>query len=50
MKKEYIETIKNSAGRLKVLLEEFFELSIIEQADYPLNMERHRLNDVFERH
>ncbi|MGD7055258.1 histidine kinase dimerization/phospho-acceptor domain-containing protein, partial [Sutcliffiella horikoshii] len=29
MKKEYIETIKSSAGRLKVLLEDFFELSII---------------------
>mgnify|MGYP000689932567 FL=1 len=39
-KKKYIETIKNSAGRLKVLLEDFFELSIIEQADYPLKTEK----------
>lgn len=45
-KKEYIETIKNSAGRLKVLLEDFFELSIIEQADYPLKMERVPFNDL----
>jgi signal transduction histidine kinase len=46
LKMEYIETIKNSAGRLKILLEDFFELSIIEQADYPLKMERVRLNDL----
>lgn len=46
MKKEYIETIKNSAGRLKVLLNDFFELSIIEQTDYPLKMEKIRFNDL----
>lgn len=46
MKKEYIATIKNSAKRLKVLLEDFFELSIIEQADYPLKMEKVRFNDL----
>ncbi|MGD6968299.1 sensor histidine kinase [Rossellomorea vietnamensis] len=46
LKKEYIETIKNSAGRLKILLEDFFELSIIEQADYPLKMERVPFNDL----
>lgn len=46
LKKEYIKTIKNSAGRLKILLEDFFELSIIEQADYPLKVERVRLNDL----
>ncbi|MFB5662981.1 sensor histidine kinase [Alteribacillus sp. HJP-4] len=46
VKKKYIETIKNSAGRLKVLLEDFFELSIIEQSDYPLKMERVQLNDL----
>jgi signal transduction histidine kinase len=46
MKDEYIETLKNSAARLKVLLEDFFELSIIEQADYPLKMEKIRLNDL----
>ncbi|WP_347550008.1 HAMP domain-containing sensor histidine kinase [Pseudalkalibacillus hwajinpoensis] len=46
MKKEYIETIKNSAGRLKILLEDFFELSIIEQADYPLKMEIVKFNSL----
>ncbi|WP_077622564.1 sensor histidine kinase [Sediminibacillus massiliensis] len=46
MKKEYIDTIKKSAGRLKVLLEDFFELSIIEQADYPVKMENIRFNDL----
>ncbi|KHF38024.1 sensor histidine kinase [Halalkalibacter okhensis] len=46
LKKEYIQTIKNSTGRLKVLLEDFFELSIIEQADYPLKMEKIRFNDL----
>lgn len=46
LKKEYIETVKNSAGRLRILLEDFFELSIIEQADYPLKLEMVRLNAV----
>ncbi|WP_230980821.1 sensor histidine kinase [Rossellomorea arthrocnemi] len=45
-RKKYIETIKNSAGRLKVLLEDFFELSIIEQADYPLKMEEVSCNSL----
>ncbi|MGD7045807.1 sensor histidine kinase [Jeotgalibacillus proteolyticus] len=46
LKKEYLATIKNSAARLKVLLEDFFELSIIEQDDFPLKMETIRLNDL----
>ncbi|MGD6879645.1 sensor histidine kinase [Bacillus infantis] len=46
LKKEYIATIKNSAGRLKTLLEDFFELSIIEQTDYPMKLERVRGNDL----
>ncbi|MGD6903365.1 sensor histidine kinase [Bacillus infantis] len=46
LKKEYIATIKNSAGRLKILLEDFFELSIIEQTDYPMKLERVRSNDL----
>ncbi|RYI26677.1 HAMP domain-containing histidine kinase [Bacillus infantis] len=46
LKKEYIATIKNSAGRLKTLLEDFFELSIIEQTDYPMKLERVRANDL----
>ncbi|MCR8848387.1 HAMP domain-containing histidine kinase [Rossellomorea sp. SC111] len=45
-KKKYIHTIKNSAGRLKVLLEDFFELSIIEQADYPMKMEKISFNHL----
>ncbi|MFQ3545725.1 HAMP domain-containing sensor histidine kinase [Halobacillus rhizosphaerae] len=45
-KKKSIETIKNSAGRLKVLLEDFFELSVIEQADYPLKVEKVRVNEL----
>ncbi|MFP7442970.1 HAMP domain-containing sensor histidine kinase [Bacillus infantis] len=46
LKKEYIATIKNSAGRLKILLEDFFELSVIEQTDYPMKLERVRANDL----
>ncbi|MFC3039492.1 sensor histidine kinase [Virgibacillus xinjiangensis] len=45
-KKEYIGTIKNSAERLKVLLEDFFELSIIDQVDYPLKMEQVAFNEL----
>lgn len=45
-KMKYIETIKNSARRLKVLLEDFFELSIIEQEDYPLKVEKVSVNHL----
>ncbi|QTM98429.1 sensor histidine kinase [Sediminibacillus dalangtanensis] len=45
-KKEYIETIKKGVKRLKVLLEDFFELSIIEQADYPIKPDRVKLNPL----
>lgn len=45
-RKEYTSIIKNSAGRLKVLLEDFFELSIIEQVDYPVKIEKMKLNHV----
>lgn len=45
-RKEYTSTIKNSAGRLKALLEDFFELSIIEQVDYPVKIEKMKLNHV----
>lgn len=40
---EYTAIVKNGALRLKVLLEDFFELSIIESADYPLKMETIKL-------
>lgn len=46
LRKEYTNTIKNSAGRLKVLLEDFFELSTIEQADYPVKIEVIKLNHL----
>lgn len=46
IRKEYTSIVKNSAGRLKVLLEDFFELSIIEQADYPVKIEVIKLNHL----
>lgn len=46
MRKEYTCIIKNSAERLKVLLEHFFELSIIEQADYPIKIEVIKINHL----
>jgi signal transduction histidine kinase len=46
MKKEYLGIVKQSAKRLKVLLEDFFELSIIEQEDFPLKMEKVKINQL----
>ncbi|MCK1997933.1 HAMP domain-containing histidine kinase [Psychrobacillus psychrodurans] len=46
IRKEYTSIVKNSAGRLKVLLEDFFELSIIAQADYPVKIEVIKLNHL----
>jgi len=46
IRKEYTRIVKNSAKRLKVLLEDFFELSIIEQADYPVKIEVIKLNQL----
>ncbi|MFJ7980901.1 sensor histidine kinase [Lysinibacillus xylanilyticus] len=43
---KYQENIKNGALRLKVLLDEFFELSTIESADYPLKVENIKLNKL----
>jgi signal transduction histidine kinase len=43
---EYMTIIKNGALRLKALLEDFFELSLIESSDYPLKMERIKLNQL----
>src|SRR5690625_6991205 len=40
--------IKNGALRLKVLLEDFFELSIIESADYPLKTGSITLNRLIQ--
>lgn len=44
--KEYIVIIKNGALRLKSLLEDFLELSIIESAEYSLKMDSIKLNDL----
>ncbi|WP_181350202.1 sensor histidine kinase KdpD [Thalassobacillus sp. CUG 92003] len=46
VKKEYTGIIKSSARRLKVLLEDFFELSIIEQEDYPVKLGKVDLNSL----
>jgi signal transduction histidine kinase len=43
---EYLEVIKKRSLRLKVLLEDFFELSIIESADYPLKHEKIKMNNI----
>lgn len=43
---EYVLIVKNGALRLKVLLEDFFELSVIESADYALKIESISLNDL----
>lgn len=46
MRREYISIIKSGATRLKALLEDFFELSIIEQSDYPVKIEMIKLNQL----
>jgi signal transduction histidine kinase len=43
---EYVGVVKNGALRLKTLLEDFFELSIVESPDYPMQLESVRLNLV----
>lgn len=43
-RKEYTNIVKQSALRLKVLLEDFFELSIIDQLEYPMKIEKLKLN------
>jgi signal transduction histidine kinase len=45
-RQEYTAVIKKSAMRLKVLLEDFFELSVIEQMDYPMKIEKISLNHL----
>ncbi|MCP3029493.1 sensor histidine kinase KdpD [Halobacillus sp. A5] len=46
VKQEYTGIIKANAQRLKTLLEEFFELSVIDQIDYPLKLEEINLNSL----
>ncbi|MBE7127849.1 HAMP domain-containing histidine kinase [Bacillus mycoides] len=43
---QYLTNIKNGSLRLKDLLDDFFELSIIESPDYPLKIENIRLNTL----
>lgn len=45
-RKEYTITVKNGALRLKVLLEDFFELSVIDSVDFSLKLEPIYLNDL----
>ncbi|MFJ7685935.1 sensor histidine kinase [Peribacillus butanolivorans] len=45
-KTEFFKIVKNRVMRLKVLLHDFFELSIIESADYPLKIEPVKLNNL----
>lgn len=45
-KREFTAIVKSGALRLKVLLEDFFELSIIESADYPLKNEKIKMNNL----
>lgn len=42
----YTAIVKNGALRLKALLEDFFELSIVESTEYPLRIERVTLNNL----
>ncbi|WP_239004723.1 sensor histidine kinase [Paenibacillus tepidiphilus] len=39
-KREYVAYVKNRARRLQALLNDFFELSVIESLDYPLQTEK----------
>lgn len=39
-RREYVTIIKNRTRRLQALLNDFFELSMIESADYPIRTER----------
>ncbi|WP_419960697.1 sensor histidine kinase [Psychrobacillus sp. BM2] len=42
----YTAIVKNGALRLKTLLEDFFELSIVESTEFPLKIERVTLNNL----
>lgn len=45
-RKEFIEIAKKRAKRLEILLNEFYELSVIESADYELKFERFNMKNV----
>ncbi|GGD84497.1 two-component sensor histidine kinase [Paenibacillus nasutitermitis] len=45
-KQTYVLVVKNRTKRLQGLLNDFFELSVIESPDYPMKTERLRLNNL----
>lgn len=45
-KAEYLKIIKNSSLRLNILLEDFYELSLIDQNDYPLTKEHVDIKEI----
>jgi len=45
-KLEYVATVKNRTKRLQALLDDFFELSVIESLDYSLKTEKLELTDL----
>lgn len=47
-KKEYIEIAEHRAKSLETLLNDFYELSLIESLDYELNMEKVNINKVLQ--
>lgn len=47
-KKQYLTIAKDRAKRLQILLNDFFELSIIESVDYSLKLESLKINNIVE--
>lgn len=47
-RKEYLAIAKDRAKRLQILLNDFFELSVIESVDHSLKLEKLRLNSIVE--
>lgn len=47
-KKQYLTIAKDRAKRLQILLNDFFELSVIESVDYSLKLESLKINNIAE--
>lgn len=47
-KKEYLKIAKNRTKRLQTLLNDFFELSVIESVDHNLKLEKLKMNSIVE--
>ena len=47
-KREYLKIAKNRTKRLQTLLNDFFELSIIESVDHNLKLEKLKINNIVE--